>query len=700
MTCQVKISQRRNIALCGHGSSGKTSLIDALLQETGAVTGSHSVDNGTSVCDFDPEEKLHRHTIEAKVLHCEHGQTHFTFLDTPGYSDCIGQTIGALAAADSAAICIHAHAGVEVTTRRVFKEVMSMHLPCCLIITRLDSDTIDFPMLLVQIRETFGPNCVLMNIPLGMGGSLRGVMDVLNPPADQTGAVVGLEAAREQLVEAIIETDDRLMESYLEGKLPTTEQLIERLPQAVLNGQLIPIFSVCAKTRIGLHELLDGLSLCMPSPDQIERHVQSPEGDDVVLHADPNGPLVAQVFKTRIDPFVQKLSYIRVYNGTLAKDQSVHVDAQRKSIRLPQLLEVQASQTQVLDHAEAGQIVAVTRVDDLHTGTVLGDCLMPGIPFPQPMVGLALKSKSHNDENRLSAALHKLIEEDPTLRLDRDSQTSELVITGMSELHLKLILERLQHRDRLDVETREPKVPFRETIQIASEGSYRHKKQSGGRGQFGEVHIRMFPLPKGTDIEHFANKQRFPSMKTRHYHEENNFLWVDSVVGGSIPGNFMPAIEKGFLERMARGCVAGYRIQDIAVEVHYGKHHPVDSSEAAFKIAGSMVFRNVFLEAQPCLLEPIVRLHVLAPLEQVGDVYSDMSARSGRVLGTEAAGSGSQVVHCEVPLREVLHYGRTLGSMTAGQGSYTLEFASYEPMPYAVQQQILANARMVDDEDA
>jgi elongation factor G len=252
MTCQVKISQRRNIALCGHGSSGKTSLIDTLLQETGAVSGSHNVDNGTSVCDFDPEEKLHKHTIEAKVLHCDHGSTYFTFLDTPGYSDCIGQTIGALSAADSAAICIHAHAGVEVTTRRVFKEVMDMHLPCCLIITRLDADAIDFPSLLAEMREAFGNNCVLMNVPCGMGANLKGVFDVLSPPDDTSGAVVDVQAARQQLIEAIIETDEALMESYLNGEVPTAEQLTQLLPRAVCSGELIPIFSVCSRTRIGL----------------------------------------------------------------------------------------------------------------------------------------------------------------------------------------------------------------------------------------------------------------------------------------------------------------------------------------------------------------------------------------------------------------------------------------------------------------
>lgn len=696
MTTSVRISQRRNIALCGHGSSGKTSLIDSLLLKTGAITGAHSVDDGTSVCDFDPEEKLHKHTIEAKVLHCEHDSTYFTFLDTPGYSDCIGQTLGALFAADSAAICIHAHAGVEVNTRRVFKEVTDLHLPCAMVITRLDGDAIDFTNLISQIRETFGNSCVLMNIPCGLSADLKGVADVLEV-ASTSGAVMDVGAAHDQLIEAIVEADEGLMEKYLSGEDLPQAELLSALPKAVLSRSLIPIFCVCAKTQIGLNELLTGLARCMPSPDWVERHGQSTDGTDVIVHADADGPLVAQVFKTRIDPFVQKISYIRVYSGRLTKDQNVHVDGQKKTIKLPQLLDVQAGQTQSIDHGEAGQIVAVTKMEDLHTGSVLGDVALPNIPFPQPMVGLALRSKNHNDENKLSVALHKLIEEDPTLRLDRDNQTSELVISGISELHLKLIIERLQHRDKVDVETHDPKIPLRETIQQEAEGFYRHRKQSGGRGQFGEVHIRMFPLPPGTDIEEFASKARFPSMKNKHYDEKINFLWIDSIVGGSIPGNFMPAIEKGFRERMTRGVIAGYQIQDVAVEVHFGKHHPVDSSEAAFKIAGAMAFRNVFREARPCLLEPVVKLHVSAPCDYVGDIYSDISSRGGRVLGSEGAGGGYQTMHFEVPLREVLHYSRTLNSNTAGQGSYTMELSAYEVMPLNIQQQIMSQADVAEE---
>ncbi|GIW99983.1 MAG: elongation factor G [Pirellulaceae bacterium] len=698
MTSHVAISQRRNVAFCGHSSVGKTTLIDTLLQVTGAVDGAHSVDDGTSICDFDPEEKHHKHTIEAKVVHCEHDGNYITMLDTPGYVDFIGQTIGALAAADAAAVCINAHKGIEVNTRRVFKEASTLRLPRCFILTRIAGDEVDFGSLLARIRDTFGNNCVMLNVPQQQEGNIVGVLDVLTPPENVAGAVLPIAQLHDQLVEAIVEVDEGLMERYLEGEVPSAQELIDALPRAVLSGGLTPIFCVDAKQQLGLDLLLDGILHCLPSPDQLPRRAWDTEGNEVELKPDPDGAVAAQVFKTRIDPFVQKLSFVRVFSGTIRKDQQVTVDGGRKTAKLTQILEVQGGQTKPLDYAEAGQIVAVAKMEDLHTGSVIGEFRLPAIPFPKPMVGLALVSKSSGDEKKLSEALSKLAEEDPTLRLDRDEQSSELIITGMSELHLKLMLERLQHRDHLEVETKDPRLPLRETIQAPAEGSYRHKKQSGGRGQFGEVHIRMFPFPPGTKPEEFATKERFPNQKALHYSPENNFLWIDSIVGGTIPGNFLPAVEKGFKERMARGVIAGYPVQDVAVEVHFGKHHPVDSSEAAFKIAGSMVFRNVFREAQPCLLEPIVKLDISIPEEFVGDVYSDMSSRGGRVLGNDALGGGYQVVHAEAPLREVLHYSRTLSSMTGGQGSYTVDFARYDVMPPNVQQQYLKE--LAEEEEA
>ncbi|HWA99458.1 MAG TPA: elongation factor G, partial [Pirellulales bacterium] len=336
---------------------------------------------------------------------------------------------------------------------------------------------------------------------------------------------------------------------------------------------------------------------------------------------------------------------------------------------------------------------------ELHTGTELGDLLLDEIKFPTPMVGLAVTPKSRGDEGKLSGALHKIVEEDATLHLDRDPQTKELVMTGMSELHLQMIRERLKRRDKVEVDTKEPKIPYRETIQTKGEGSYRHKKQSGGRGQFGEVHIRLYPLPEGTDIAEFATKERFPHMREYRYDPALHFLWVDSIVGGTIPNNFLPAVEKGFRERMERGVIAGYKVQDIAAEVFFGKHHPVDSSEAAFKTAGSMAFRNVFQESRPALLEPIVTIHVTVPGAKLGDINSDMSGRRGRVIGMDSAGGDLQTVTAVVPLAEVTTYARSLSSITGGQGSFTMEFSHYDVVPGNVQKEIVEKAVLAKEEE-
>ncbi|MBX3415714.1 MAG: elongation factor G [Pirellulales bacterium] len=693
------VADIRNIVFCGHGSSGKTTLIDHLLFITKAVNREGSVDQHTSICDFDEEEKHHRYTIESKVAHFEYGGKRFNVLDTPGYPDYIGQTIGALRAADTAAIVINAHAGIEVNTRRVFHEAGDAGLGRIIVINKLDTENIDFPKLVGNIQELWGKKCVPLNVPLGVSHDFRGVASTQHVPADIAGAAIDPNSFHDSLIESIIEVDEEATARYFDGVEPTDEEVSRLIVQAVAEGTLIPIVCVAGKSNLGVTELLDALTICALPPDRVRRTATNPAGEQVELQADPAGPLAAQVFKTRIDPFVQKLSFVRIYSGTFKKDDTVHVSGARKSIKLPQLLEVQANETKPIEVASAGDIVAVAKTDDLHTGTSLGEFELPAIRFPTPMVGLAATPKARGDEAKLSGALHKVLEEDPTFHLDHDLQTKELVITGMSELHLQVIQERLKRRDKVEVDTKDPKIPYRETIQTKAEGSYRHKKQTGGRGQFGEVHIRMFPLPGGTKIEDFANKSHFPSMREYHYDPIHNFLWVDSIVGGSIPNNFLPAVEKGFKERLDRGVVAGHRIENVCVEVHFGKHHPVDSSEAAFKTAGSMAFRNVFQQARPSLLEPIVTLHVTVPAQKLGDINSDMSGRRGRVIGMDSAGGDLTTVTAEVPLAEVTSYARSLSSITGGQGSYTMEFARYDVVPGNIQKEIMEKAVLHPEEE-
>jgi elongation factor G len=688
----------RNLVVCGHGSSGKTTLVDHLLVKTGAVTGQPSVDSGTSICDFDEEEKHHKHSVEASIVHFDHAGKRFNVIDTPGYPDLIGQTIGALRAAETAVIAIDAHAGIKVNTRRVWQEAGDAGLGRIICITKLDADNINFGGLIDSIKEVFGPQCVLFNVPIGHGHDLKGVASTLDPPKDAAGALMNPNELNEKVVESIIEADEEVMEKYLEGETPSKEVLQRLCVEAVRQGTLTPIVCISTKANIGLDELLAVLVQASLPPTAIARSAKK-DGDDVTLKADPNAPLAAQVFKTRIDPFVQRLSYIRVLAGTLKKDSTVHVSGARKGVKIGPLLSVQAEKTTPVDQALPGDIVAIAKTEDLHTGTSLGDVELPPIQFPTPMVGLAVAPKARGDETKLSGALHKITEEDSTVRLEHDQETKEMVLTGMSELHLQLLRERLKRRDKVEVETHEPKIPYRETIQANGEGSYRHKKQSGGSGQFGEVHLRMYPFPEGTDPEEFASKERFPQLKNKHFHEKNNFLFVDTVVGGTIPGNFMPAIEKGFLEKITSGVVAGYPVQNICVEVYFGKDHPVDSNETAFRIAGRQAFANTFRESRPSLLEPIVRLHITVPVGNVGDVSSDLSGRRGQMVGMDSAGGGMTTVEATAPLAEVMTYARTLSSMTGGQGSYTMEFCRYDVVPPNVQQQIIAKAKVKVDEE-
>ena len=693
----TKVEDIRNVVVCGHSGAGKTTLIDQILVRSGAVNSNPSVDTGTSICDFDEEEKHHKHSIESTVTHFDHAGKRIHLIDTPGYPELVGQMIGSLRAMETSLITIDAHAGIKVNTRRAWAEAKKSGCGRVLVLTKLDSDNIDLPALMESIQEVFGNSCALLNVPLGLGDSLRGIASTLNVPDDTQDAAIDPTEIHETLIESIIEADEGVMERYFEGEMPSDNDLKRLMVQAIASGSLTPIVCVSSKNGVGIDELMELLANEALPPDVVERTAQF-NGESLTLKPDASEPLAAQVFKTRIDPFVQRLSFIRVYSGTLKKDSTIQSPGARKGIKIGPLLTVQASETSPVDEAGPGEIVAIAKCEDLHTGMSLGEYELPPIEFPTPMVGLAVEPKSRGDEAKLSGALHKITEEDSTVHLDHDPETKEMVLTGMSELHLNLIQERLKRRDKVEVATREPKIPYRETIQANADGSYRHKKQSGGSGQFAEVHIRMTPCPEGTDPEEFATKARFPHLKQRHYFEKSNFLWLDSVVGASIPGNFMPAVEKGFLDRIKQGVLAGYPVQNVCVEVYFGKDHPVDSNETAFKTASSKVFAQVFKQARPALLEPMVTMHITVPSENVGDVSSDLPGRRGQMAGMDTAGGGMTTIEAKAPLAEVTTYARTLSSMTGGQGSYSMEFSHYEVVPGNVQQEILARAKVQEDD--
>ncbi|MDO4628312.1 MAG: elongation factor G [Planctomycetia bacterium] len=680
---KYQVDSIRNIALCGHCSAGKTTMVDKILHRTKAINHTGTVDAGTSYCDCEEEEKAHKYTIESKLTHFDYKGKLFNVLDTPGYPDFIGQTIGALNGVDNAAVVINAQSGIEVNTRRVFHEAKRLGLGCFIIINKLDGDNINFDELMDQIKDVFGSECFLMNKPNAVGAGFSGVESAID----------------DDFIEQVVTCDDDWMEKFLEGEVPTDEDMAVLLPKAVAQGILVPVVCVSGKNEIGLDELLDIFAQAGLNPAMVERTTKDANGEEVEITADPSAQLVARVFKTRADPFVQKISYFRVYQGSVKTGDTVPVTGSRKGLKVAQLFQMQGNQTVALDEAGPGYICAVTKAEDLQTSTTLGNTTMAEIVFPTPMVSLAATPKSRGDEGKLSGALAKLCEEDSTFKREQDAQTKELVITGMSELHLQILRERLKRRDKVEVDTKEPKIPYRETIQRNGDGSYRHKKQSGGSGQFGEVHIRMYPFPGGTDPAEFCTKDRFPTLKEFHLDPEFNFLWVDTVTQGSISDNFKPAIEKGFRERMMKGVIAGCKVQDIAVELYFGKMHDVDSNETAFKTAASMCFRNVFQECKPTLLEPVVKIEITIPTDKVGDISGDLSTRRGRPLGMESAGGGMQTIIAEIPLAEVTNYARVLASMTGGQGSYSIEFDRYDVVPGNVIQEIIAKSKMEEEEE-
>jgi elongation factor G len=703
----------RNIALVGHGAAGKTSLADALLFKAKAVDRRGSVEEGSSVSDYDEEEKKRHFSIDTSLLHLEHQGKYVHLLDAPGYPDFVGAALEALAAIETALIVISAPNGIEVNTRRMFTEAGRRGLARMLVINKMDADNIRFDDVLAAIQDTFGKSCVLLNAPVGQGAAFSAVVSVLNPPEPApAGCLVDLAEARSKLVDAIVESDDALMERYLLEGSVSAEELTGALPKALAAGTVVPIFFTSAKKDIGISELLDSLARFALSPAQ-GRHRKGVKGtgeqaQEIELSPSETNEFVGQVFKTLTDKFVGNLSFFRVYSGKITAEQPIVNVRTGKSSRTGGLLQMQGKQQKNVTEAIAGDIVAVAKVEDLAIGdTIAGAAAAPKLQrpaFPTPMFGLAVEPKARGDEQKISGSLQKIADEDPTFHITRDHQTKELVITGMSQLHLDVIQNRLKRRFDLEMITKEPKIPYRETVTNNAEASHRHKKQSGGRGQFGEVHLRVYPLPREIKtqeelVEQFANKSRFEKVRAVHYDAEHNFAFLDCIVGGSIPNQFIPAVEKGCKELLVSGALAGYRIQDVAVEIFFGKDHPVDSSEQAFKTAGRMAFKSAFLQARPVLLEPIVDLEVTIPSKYTGSILGDLNTKRARIENQDSLPGDLAVIKAKVPLAEVTRYAAQLGSITQGQGSYTMEFSHYDQVPGNVQQQIVSKAKVAAEEE-
>jgi elongation factor G len=702
---KTHVDDVRNVALVGHGACGKTTLADLMLFKAGAVSRAGSVDDGSSVLDFDEEEKQHKYTISSSLVHFTHAGKAFTIVDTPGYPDFIGQVIGALRAVETAIIVINASSGIEVNTRKTFTLAGDEGLGRIIVLNKLDQENIRFPELIESIQATFGKKCVLMNVPNGLGAGFKSVVSTLHvPDTAPPGMPIPPASVTQSLMDAIVDADEALMERYLEGAEFTDDEIAHGIEHAIAAGTLIPIFCLSAKTGVGVAEFMrevadDGLTAA-----DIPHKAKKPSGEELPIEAKEDGPLVAQVFKTRIDPFVSRMNYLRIFEGKINKEGSVQSSRTGKSLKVANLFRIQGGQQLPIDSASAGDIVAVIKMEDLQVGDTLtdgklGPITMPPFKFPRPMIGLAVEPKSRNDQTKISPALHKIEEEDQTFHTTREAQTHELVMRGMSDLHLKIIEERLHRREKVDVLTHPPKIPYRETVNGAHEGMYRHKKQTGGAGQFGEVHLRVSHLPQGLNMEEYCTKARFESMRRFAYHPEINYVFIDRVSGGSVPNQFIPAVEKGILDRIAKGVIAGYQVQDVCVELFFGKDHPVDSNENAFKTAGSMCFKQEFALAKPVLLEPIVKIEITVPGDKFGDITSDLNSRRGRVEGMDTAPGGYQTIIARAPLSEVTTYARSLQSMTGGRGSFTMEFSHYETMPGNEQAKVVAAAAKTKEEE-
>ncbi len=700
---KFKSEQIRNIVLVGHGAVGKTTLADQMLFKAGVGSRAGSVDDGTSQLDTDDEARQHHFSISSAMVHFEHHGMRINVIDTPGYPDFVGQVISAICAAETAVITINVAAGIEANTRRTFELAGKAHLARIIAVNKLDLENVDFARLVESIREAFGPNCVPINVPDGAGNKFHAVTSTLKTSAGQNGCVVDPAAYGSAVMDIIAETNDELMERYLDGKELSADEVLCGLNRAICTGKLIPIVCVCARSGVGIPELMDAIADFALAPGELVRHATADTGQEIEVKSSEDAPFVAQVFKTRIDPFVSKMSFIRVLSGKLTKDSTVRDMRTGRGIKIHQLLDVQGGQVEAVDEAHAGDVVVVAKIDEFQVGDTLVNgergMTLPMPDFPTPMIGLAVEPKSRSDQQKISGALHKIEEEDPTFRITRDPQTHEMVMRGMSDLHLQIVQERLHKRDKVDVVTHAPKVSYRETISGRAEGSYRHKKQSGGSGQFAEVHLRVYSLPQGIDPETHFTRQNYESLREHHYDAALNFAFLDCVTGGTVPNQFIPAVEKGIRDRMERGVLAGYQVQDLAVALFFGKDHPVDSNEAAFRTAASHCFRDVFQQAKPSLLEPVMHLEITVPGDKLGDITGDLNTRRGRMEGMDPLPGGMQLVHARAPLAEMMTYARSLSSMTGGQGSFAMEFSHYETVPPNEQHKIIASSQLKADDE-
>jgi len=665
----------RNLALLGHSGAGKTSLLEALLVKTGLLNTAGSLERGTTVSDHGPLEKQYQHSLYSAVANIQYQDIHINLLDTPGLADFRGQALPAMDAADTSAIVINAQNGIELATRRMMRRARLRNKCRILVVNKIDADGIDLETLVHDIRKDFGSECLPINLPTE---NYSKVLDCFFNEQGETD-IFSLDAAHSEITDQVIETSESLMNRYLEGEQLPKAELHDAFEQALRDGHLVPICFVSAKSGAGLSQFLKLCQRLIPNPaesnpppflkgdpDNIE------QATTVQAKPDANQHVLARVFKIINDPFVGKLAVFRIYQGTVKPDTELLIADGRKPFKVNHLFSLQGGKYTEQAKGVPGDICAVAKVDELHYGAVLHDShdedhyFLEPLDFPQPMMGLALEPASRGQEQKLADALHKMEQEDPCLMIEHNQELNETVMRGLGDMHLRVSLERMKSQYNLDINTRPPKIAYRETITRDAEGHYRHKKQTGGAGQFGEVFLRIKPLARG-----------------------EGFRFINKVVGGAIPTNLIPAVEKGVRQVLIEGGIAGYNVQDVEVTVYDGKYHAVDSKEIAFLTAGKKAFLEAIHNARPQVLEPVVTLHVLAPDQCMGDITGSLASRRARISGTENMRGGMMMIEGEIPLSELQDYQVELKSLTGGQGSYAMEFSHYDPVPASVQKQLI-----------